>query len=51
MDNTFYDSLSDKSREIAPQIEKLLNGISVKDAEDMLFQILSKIRASALVVA
>lgn len=44
-----YSSLSSKAKEVVPQVEQLLNGLSYKDAETMMFAILSKIRSCSLI--
>lgn len=46
-----YVGLSDKAKEIAPQIESLLNGMSYKDAKVLLLAVIRQIRATSVVSA
>ena len=50
MDNqNVYADLSDKAKEVAPQIENLLNGISFSEAEQLLFTLIQKLKVVALI--
>lgn len=38
-EETVYSSFSERAQEVAPQIESLLNGLTVKEAASLLFEI------------
>lgn len=44
-----YTELTDKQRNVAANIEKSINGLSYKEAEQLLFAVLSKIKEFSLV--
>ena len=50
-DNNGYEALSDTAQEIAPQIEKLLNGINFKDAEALMFVLLRELKKKAIITS
>lgn len=49
MDNSFYSVLSDEAKNVAPQIEKLLLGLSVEDANRLLGRVRMAISAKSKV--
>ena len=49
MDNSFYSVLSDDAKKIAPQVEKLLLGLSIEDANRLLGRVRMSISAQSKV--
>lgn len=45
----FYETMTPKAKEVFPQIEKILNGLSYADAESVAFAIVQKAKTSSLV--
>lgn len=45
-----YSNLSDKAKEVVPQVEKLLSGLTYNEVEQMYLAVMQKIRAISLVV-
>jgi hypothetical protein len=44
MNNRLYESFTDKQKEVAPQIEKLINGLSISEINYLFLRIKRKIQ-------
>jgi hypothetical protein len=46
-----YSDFSKKAQEVAPKIEKLLNGLDFNEAERVIFRLLNEIKKRALITS
>jgi hypothetical protein len=46
-----YSNFSEKAQEVAPQIEKLLNGLDFSEAENLLFILKEEIKKKAVITS
>jgi hypothetical protein len=51
MQKNYLEDVSEAARKVAPDIEKLLQGLSVSDAKRLLFRLTKKIEADTNVAA